>query len=339
MARPQRQEMADTWYHVMNRGNDGMAIFRDDFDRSYFMQKLWPYCGKFCIDLDSYALMTSHFHMFLYTYEANLSRFMHDLESAYADYFNWRHERNGHLFQGRYKPIIVEQAGYGSNVNRYVQLNPVRGGHCSGKSLAERREALRNYMWSSYRAYLGLEPCPPHLNIETTLSGFGRNRTEQRMAYAQFVEEGLLRDIEDPFDDVTDRTLLGSETFLERLRRMFVERASDSGEEGDNLEPKVTPLPLEVVLDAVARAYNVDRNHLLKRRRGHSEPRRAAIWLACKWCGAKLTLREIGSAFGSVSSSGIYRARNRFRRQMDNDKSLRLRIEAMEEGLRCDLTM
>jgi putative transposase len=332
MARPLRLEIAGMWYHVMNRGNRRATIFHDNEDRLFFLDKLWTYCARFCVELDSYALMDSHFHLFLCTHEANLSRFMHDLETTYAGHFNWRHACVGHLFQGRYKAPIVERAGYGAAVNRYIHLNPVRGGKCVGRNITELQATLRAYRWSSYRAYLGLDHRPAALNVHETLSRFGLTLESQQAAYAAYIEEGLLHEVADPLNEAVDAMFLGSSDFIERIRRTYCTHKER--------EYAVTPcqartkaLPIASVLAAVAQAYDIEVSCLLSRKRVHGEPRKVALWLACKWCNARLTLVQIGSVLGMASYSGVQKARDRFNNLLACDEALQKRVSAIEEYL------
>jgi len=156
MARPLRIEFPGATYHITSRGNERRPIFRSELDRSTFLKFLAETTSRFCWRVAAWVLMTNHFHLAIQTPEANLSRGMHWLNGRYAAWFNRRHQRCGHLFEGRFKALIVEKENYFAEVLRYVVLNPVRAG------MIKRSE---DYRWSSYRATAGLDGFWPPAGI------------------------------------------------------------------------------------------------------------------------------------------------------------------------------
>src|SRR5436309_3593862 len=177
MARPLRIERLGGRYHVTARGNEQKPIYRRDTDREHFLQLLAQLRDRFGVKVHAYVLMDNHFHLLLETPEANLSQAMQWLGVSYSIWFNRRHDRAGHLFQGRFKAVIVEDDAGWQELARYVHLNPVRVlGLGLGKRqraasraglvarpepavIAERLRLLREYRWSSYRSYAGY--CAP----------------------------------------------------------------------------------------------------------------------------------------------------------------------------------
>jgi putative transposase len=143
---------------------------------------------------------------------------MHWLTTAYTVYFNRRHRRVGHLFQSRYKSIVVEAEGYCLSLSRYVHLNPVRGKVIGKGNPLERRKRLRAWRWSSYRSYSGLARGEPWVSEERVLGGLSGRNKGRRLRYRRFVEEGLVRDIENPLEAVEWQAALGGEGFLRKLR-------------------------------------------------------------------------------------------------------------------------
>jgi putative transposase len=148
MARPLRIEFPDALYHVTSRGNERRAIFRSDHDRRTFLGFLGTAARRFGWSVTAWVLMTNHFHVVIQTPEPNLSRGMQWLNGVYAGWFNARHHRSGHLFQGRFKAVLVDSQRYFAEVLRYVVLNPVRA------KMVERPE---DYRWSSYHVTAGQE--------------------------------------------------------------------------------------------------------------------------------------------------------------------------------------
>jgi len=157
VSRPPRIEFAGAVHHVTARGDRREEIFRDDRDRSKFLGYLSEGAERYKVKVHCYVLMENHFHLVATTLEGNLSKWMHQLKTTYTVFFNRRHQVVGHLFQGRFKSTVIEAEKYLLEVSRYLHLNPVRGVALGQGTPIERRELLREYRWSSYRAYAGLE--------------------------------------------------------------------------------------------------------------------------------------------------------------------------------------
>src|SRR5580658_10561464 len=178
MARPLRIEHAGGWYHLTARGNERRAIFRDERDRAHFLELLEEMVGRFGLRVHCFVLMDNHYHLIVELRRANLSLALQWLNLSYSAWFNRRHDRSGHLFQGRFKSILFSAPASALEVSRYVHLNPVRVGRLglgkpqrsamragvgprpSPQQVRERIGRLRSSTWSSYRAYVGLGACP-----------------------------------------------------------------------------------------------------------------------------------------------------------------------------------
>ena len=206
MARPLRIEFPGALYHVTSRGNASQRVFRDDEDRELFLATLAWVVERFGWRCHAYCLMDNHIHLLIDTPQPNLSRGMRQLNGVYTQRFNRRHGKVGHLFQGRYKAILVEKEGYLLELARYIVLNPVR---------AKMVKTPERYPWSSYQPMLGLAPVPPALAIEWVLDQFARTRATARRRYAKFVHDGI--GVPGPWEEVKGQVLLGSEAFIERL--------------------------------------------------------------------------------------------------------------------------
>ena len=179
--RPRFQEPGAI-YHVTSRGIEGRAIFLDDLDRSLFLSVLEEVVKARSWMCPAYCLMTNHFHLVVQTPHADLAVGMHGLNSAHANYFNRRHSHVGHLFQGRYKALVIERESHLLETCRYVVLNPVRAGLC-------RRPGY--WRWSSYRATAGYVPPPAFLGVDWVLSQFGGNPRRAALRYVEFVADGI----------------------------------------------------------------------------------------------------------------------------------------------------
>jgi REP element-mobilizing transposase RayT len=210
MARPLRLELPGAVYHVTSRGNARQAIFLDKDDRESFLEILSSVAARFRWLCHAYCLMETHYHLLVETPEGNLSRAMRQLNGVYTQVFNRRHKRVGHLFQGRYKGILVEKEAHLLELCRYVVLNPVRAG-------LVRRAA--EWKWSSYRATGREAKRSSFLETDWVLSQFGRSQGEAKRAYRRYILEGIQG--KSPWELLKGQIFLGTEEFLARLKEPF----------------------------------------------------------------------------------------------------------------------
>ena len=206
MSRPLRIEFAGALYHVTSRGNGRKPIFRDDQDRLSFLEVLHKVNQRYHWLCHAYCLMSNHYHLIIETPEGNLSRGMRQLNGVYTMYFNRRHRTVGHVFQGRYKAILVEKESYLLEVCRYVVLNPVRAG------LVERPEG---WSWSSYRGTAGLNKPHPSLTIDWILGQMGKEKRGAVKRYRAYVREGMRAGT--IWKKVKGQSILGEEDFIDRF--------------------------------------------------------------------------------------------------------------------------
>ncbi len=207
MARPLRLEFPGAIYHVTSRGNARLPIFEDDHDRQRFFVILQEVLKRFNWLCHAYCLMENHYHLVVETIDSNLSQGMRHVNGVYTQDFNRRHNRTGHVFQGRYKSIVVDRDNYLLELCRYVVLNPVRAGLVSQPG---------TYPWSSYRATAGLGKGLSFLTMDWILGQFGQRRSEAQKKYRRFVWAGM----REPslWDKVKAQCILGTEEFIEKIR-------------------------------------------------------------------------------------------------------------------------
>ncbi len=203
MARPLRIEFPGAVYHVTSRGNARQDIVADDKDRASFLALLAHVIDRYGWLCHAYCLMDNHYHLLLETPKANLSQGMRQLNGRYTQAFNRRHQRVGHLFQGRFTAILVEKEAHLLELCRYVVLNPVR---------AKMVTHPRSWSWSSYRGTAGELTGPPWLSTEWILGQFGVQQGEAHQRYRQFVAEG--REGPRPWEQLQGQIYLGSEDFI-----------------------------------------------------------------------------------------------------------------------------
>jgi REP element-mobilizing transposase RayT len=206
MARPLRIEFPGAIYHVTSRGNARQAIFLNEADRLLFLDVLEVVIERFNWLCHAYCLMSNHYHLLIETADANLSKGMRELNGRYTQGFNRRHRRVGHLFQGRFKAILVERESYLLELCRYVVLNPVR---------AKMVTSPARYKWSSYRATAGQGAAPSFLTIAWVLAQFGNRRGEAIRRYRTFVREGI--GARSPWPALKGQFLLGSDALLKKM--------------------------------------------------------------------------------------------------------------------------
>ena len=204
MSRPLRIEYPGAVYHVTSRGNDKQAVFQDDQDRETFLEILSHVNNRYNWLCHAYCLMGTHYHLMIETPDANLSLGMRQLNGVFTQARNKRFKKTGHLFQGRFKAVLIQRGSHLLEVCRYVVLNPVRA------HMVERPE---EWKWSSYRATAGKEMPPPCLTIDWVLGQFGRSRDKAEIGYKQFVQWGIGKDA--PWFDVKGQVFLGDDEFVE----------------------------------------------------------------------------------------------------------------------------
>jgi len=292
MARPLRIEFADALYHVMSRGNDRRAIVRDDADGQRRCEWLARTVEVYDWRLHAFCLMRNHEHLFVETPEPNLSAGMQHLNGSYTSYFNRRHRRVGHLFQGRFKAQLIDNEGYYWAISRYIHLNPVRA------RLVERPE---EWAWSSYRGYHRASIQLPWVTYNRVLREFGRNADEARRAYRRFVAEGIETKLEAPWASAVEGLIVGGDSFVKKVRGML------SGRRRDRSLPMVEALrprpSLSRIIEAVIDEFEADRTTWSPGRRNEDASRAAAAWLARRRFGYKV--REIADALGYRSHGGV----------------------------------
>ena len=207
MSRPIRIEFPDALYHVTARGDRREDIFEDDQDRQEFLSILEQVITQFNWTCHAWCLMDNHYPLLIQTPDGNLSKDMRQLNGVYTQASNRRHRRVGHLFQGRFKAILVDSDAYLLELARYVVLNPVR---------AAMVKKPADWQWSSYRASVGLVPAAPWLAADGLLALFAKRRSLAQQRYAQFVAEGIKAD--SPWANLKGQVFLGDEQFVNRMQ-------------------------------------------------------------------------------------------------------------------------
>lgn len=215
MARPLRIEYPGAVYHITARGNAGQDIFINDVDRYFFLEILAETTLRYNWLCHAYCLMDNHYHLLLETPDPNLSLGMRQLNGVYTQRFNRQHLRVGHIFQGRYKSILVEKETHLLQLCRYIVLNPVAADIVSHPS---------EYSWSSYNFTAKSVNKPQFLYIDWLLAQFSSSRKVARKLYRDFVTEGLSGKFVKPWDSLVGQVLLGEEAFVSKIQKLIDEK-------------------------------------------------------------------------------------------------------------------
>lgn len=253
MARPLRIEYAGALYHITSRGNAKAAIFYDDSDRFLFLKLLAKVVKRFNWICHAYCLMTNHYHLLIETPEGNLSAGMRQLNGVYTQTFNRKHDRVGHLFQGRFKSILIDKDSYLLELCRYIVLNPVRSG-------TARHPA--QYPWSSYAATIGQAPRPTFLHTDWILDNFSQIRDEARIAYQKFVADGL-ENPPSPWQALREQIALGSDIFVQKIKDLIEEQ--DLSEEIPRKQRLIGRPDLKDLFPSGSKTPRQERNQLICR--------------------------------------------------------------------------
>jgi len=309
MGRFLRIEYPGAYYHVTSRGNERKDVFRNQADREQFLSYLESSVNRYDAVIHAYCLMSNHYHLLIETPSGNLSKIMQHINGAYTNYFNIKRKRSGHLFQGRYKAVVVEADEYAQALSRYIHLNPVRA-----KIVARPEE----YRWSSYLDYIGVSKPPAWLNTSFILGYFGSG--EERFGkYRGFVEELLGSEYENPLGGAVATTILGSQSFISKLTEKHVDGKQNNRELPAARLLKTKP-SLQAILEAVK---NISSSSKIEKNAG--------IYLCHKYSGAGL--KDIGEKFG-IKESAVSQASRRFVEVLERDRELAGRLEKIRSVLK-----
>ena len=300
MARPLRIACPEAFYHVTSRGNERKDIFKSQGDRERFLSYLESATERYGALIHIFCLMTNHYHLLMETPFGNLSQIMQHINGAYTTYFNLKQKRSGHLFQGRYKAILIDVDEYAKELSRYIHLNPVRA------KMVDRPE---QYRWSSYQYYIGLKESPKWMVRDFILRYFGKKISDAQKGYRAFVESLIGQEYKSPLRDVVSSTILGRIDFIEAIKDKYL-----SNKEIDHNVPALKELSGKPsVAEIIEEVDSVFREN-----RGLS--RGVKIYLCQKHTGKML--KEIGNYF-DIGDSGVSQASRRIAMKLGQDNKLR----------------
>ncbi len=322
MARPLRIEYPGAFYHIINRGNAGESIYIDDSDRHKFLDYLEVSVERFALVIHAYCLMTNHYHLIVETPNANISSAIQWLNVSYVMYYNRKHHRQGHLFQGRFKSILINADEYLLELSRYIHRNPVA---------AMITEFPEDYSWSSYRAYVQEgKTIPSWLERDRLLSYFETTTRKAMNRYRRFVEEIDEPFMEDPTTKAVAGSVLGSESFIAWIQEAFLKGHTDNREIPQAKALRST-IPIATVIKTVAQGYGCEEKTIRAKGSKNNRAREHAIYLSRDLCG--LTNALLGQEFGGISGAAVTLTCNKVIRSMEEDIAMRIRMEEIRRQI------
>ena len=315
MARKPRIEFAGAVYHVISRGDRGEAIYQDDEDRRLFLQFLGEVCGRTGWLVHAFVVMTNHYHLLLETPEANLVVGMKWLQGVYTQRFNLRHRLRGHLFQGRYKALLIdgEEPGHFLQASSYIHLNPVRAG------LVKANRPLKIYPWSSFPSYLA----SPRKRIEwicvdRVFGELGRQKDSRgtREKYRRYMEELAKkcrevdgrRELEEKWKPLRRGWYMGDEGYLSRLLELMGKNLEGRAREsylGDELRDHDEGQALKMLKRGLG-VLGIEECDLEAKAKGAVEKQVLAWWLRKKtvvsrrWISENLGMGDLSRVTNAV---------------------------------------
>lgn len=324
MARPLRIQYPGAVYHITCRGNERKEIFKDDTDRQTFLETLIQSAKTYNPKLFSYILMENHFHLLIETPLGNLGEFMRHFNITYTGYYNRRHKRVGHLYQGRYKSILVDKEPYLSILSRYIHLNPVRTKTMEKKTEREKVKYLKGYRWSSLHGYISKREKKGFINYAMVLGEYGGDNDRGRATYKERILSDIMGKIEIK-DKIIGQSILGEDKFIEWIKDTFLQKEKDR--ECPSLRAIQRYKAKEEIMGVIEKETGQD-IETIKAEKGSI--RQAAMDLLYRMGG--LTGVEIGEIMG-VDYSTVSQGRKRLREKLKKDRKLQQLIDSIEARL------
>ena len=345
VARPLRIDLPGGWYHPTSRGNERGRIYRDDTDRTHFLELLEELVVRFRWRLHAYVLMDNRYHLMIETPESNLSAGMHWLQVSYSVWFNRRHGRVGHLFQGRFKGIVLDPDTWGVALSHYIHLNPARVLKLGLDKAARARQrlgadrppsleliharldVLREYRWSSYHAQIGLAKAPSWLETGWLRSRMGGNNpSQQRRKYRQEAEALIGKEAgASPWGSLEGGILLGAREWVEQMRRMV---KGNEKEQREVRALKVRPSWKQVL--AAVEAVRKEKWDSFRDRYG-DWGRDLALLMGRRECGLKLG--ELGELCGGLDYRTVGGAVKKAIARVERDRECQRAYASVQKAL------
>ncbi|MBU0676867.1 MAG: transposase [Verrucomicrobia bacterium] len=312
-------------YHVMFRGNAKQDLFLDGRDASRFLEALADREADHSVRIYLYCMMPNHVHLLVETPLGNLSRFMAALLTAYSLYFNKRHDRVGHVMQGRFKSCVVSGDEYLLRLTRYIHLNPVRTKEWEDRSIDDRIQFLHHFRWSSYRSYIGLCETDNIVTYGPIMKMVPHAQNEDlQAAYRRYVEAGLGTTDDEIVEALRHSPAsLGSTVFQSELQERI-------NRDGSALRSVQSSLSADDVIACVVQQFGVSGDRIHEHRK-ENWPRAAAAQMLAKY--SNMTQAGIAKKFGLHSNSAVCHMIRRLKNACALDHDLAAKIETISSVL------
>lgn len=340
MARPLRVDVENGWYHVTSRGIDRRSIFDNDREHEHFLELLGEMVERFRVILHAHVELDNHYHLIVQTPEANLSQAIQWLNISYAVWVNRRRERVGPLMQGRFKSIPVENSAWAYELSLYVHLNPVmrkvrglgkrdKAAESMGlvvpdpQTVTARLAELRQYRWSSYRAYAGYSESPAWLRTLDILHRASRKPAQRVERYRADIQQRLTKGVE-PLrtERLADGFALGTEAFRERIRQACKGGREIAG--SGRLRPRVS---FKELVEFIEKLRGEDFGIFMTRRGDWARP--LLLWALRRYSG--MSLKAVGEAVGGMDYTAVAMAIKRFEDRSGKEPNLRQLMQSARQ--------
>ena len=323
MSRALRIEYDGAWYHVMNRGQERRSIFRGDGDKKAFLKLLNEISEIYSVEIHAFSLMDNHYHLLIHTPVAGLSRAMRHLNGLYTQGFNKIHRKDGPLFRGRYKAILVDSNEYLTELVRYIHLNPVEAKLC---------EHPKQHKWTSYRYYFKPDKTIRFLRTESILAEFGKNEKKALEYFEVFTMAKSAKNKKKEIENTTNN-ILGGKGFKEWVSRNFIEEKHKKTKEIPERDKRLLPeLTAKEIIQKVAFIYNVSLKDLRSSQSGQrNEAKAVTIYLLRHKKGMKL--KEIGRWLNTTNEVAVAQTIYRTKKKLEKDRKFKKIYREIEKSI------
>lgn len=323
MSRPLRIQYPDAFYHVMNRGQNRRCIFVTDAHRELFLELLADIHKRYNVEVHAYCLMDNHYHLLLHTPQPNLSRVMQHLDGVYTQKFNLNTKRDGALFRGRFKSILIEAENYLLQLSRYIHLNPVTAKICDHPDA---------YKWSSFPAYLNQVEKPIWLYRDECLSRCSEDFSVRK--YQEYVEEGSDIRFEEKWEKASWSSILGNKEWIEKIKKHC--KADEEVPASKDLIGINHSTDICELMQTVMSYYGLVSETFKKPGNAGAEntARNLFIYLAMEICGFEC--KNIAEILDITNTNAVRQIKIRIRKALVRDEALAAELAALKKICRLD---
>jgi REP element-mobilizing transposase RayT len=329
MARPLRIQYPGAFYHVTCRGNEKKEIFYDARDEEIFLKKLSRSLEIYDVTCLAYVCMPNHFHLVVTTPEGNLSEFMRHFNISYTSAFNKRHDRVGHLYQGRYKSFLIDADNYLLSVSRYVHLNPVRVNKLLNKKVEKKWKILMSSRGSSLPGYFSVRNRVEFVDYKILLDYMGGDNQRGRGYYRRFIQQGLTKEIDNPLYLGKGNGIVGQSNFIQNVKAKFIKK-DKAHREIPALRQLSRQLEPEELIRHFVSLSGKSKAEIFKRGK-HTVEKAMLMELLYRLCN--LTQPKIGELVGGIDYSAVSQGRKRLQLRLEREPKMKAYFNDLRDRL------